>query len=146
MQHLESSPGLPDILRMNYADGLPYVVIAEFLQGVRECSGLQSQIHSAKSLSHLIVSLNPCTSLWKSTGRMLFFGRNYAELDLLSSLTAVPGPPGKSVIISQGRFWPSLREMERDRELETERGASVPCWLGSLEGLGICQNIKGSEN
>lgn len=77
---------------------------------------------------------------------MLFFGRNDPELDLLSSLPAVPGPAGKSVIISQRRFWPSLREMERDRELETEREASVPCWQGDLEGLGICQNIKGSEN
>lgn len=27
---------------------------------------------------------------------MLFFGRNDPELDLLSSLTAVPGPAGKS--------------------------------------------------
>lgn len=77
---------------------------------------------------------------------MLFFGRNDLELDLLSSLTAVPGPAGKSVIISQGRFWPSLREMKRDRELETEREASVPCWQRDLEGLGVCQNIKGSEN
>lgn len=58
----------------------------------------------------------------------------------------MPGPAGKSGIISQGRFWPSLREMERDRELETKREASVPCWLGDLEGLGICQNIKGREN
>lgn len=58
---------------------------------------------------------------------MLFFGRNDPELDLLSSLTAVPGPASKSVIISQGRFWPSLREIERERELETEREASVPC-------------------
>lgn len=36
--------------------------------------------------------------------------------------------------------------MERDRELETKREASVPSWLGDLEGLGICQNIKGREN
>lgn len=77
---------------------------------------------------------------------MLFFGRSDPELDLLSSLPAVPGPAGKSVIISQGRFWLSLREMERDRELETEREASVPCWQGDLEGLRICQHIKGSEN
>lgn len=77
---------------------------------------------------------------------MLFFGRNDPELDLLSSLAVVPGPAGNSVIISQSRFWPSLREMERDRELETEREASVSCWLGDLEGLGIYQNIKGSGN
>jgi len=50
------------------------------------------------------------------------------------------------VIISQGRFWPSFREMERDREHETEREASVPCWLEALEGLGVCQKITGSEN
>lgn len=36
--------------------------------------------------------------------------------------------------------------MERDRELETKREASVPSWLGDLEGLGICQNIKDREN
>lgn len=55
VQHLESSPSLPDILRMNYADGLPYVVIEEFLQGVRECSGLQRQ-----GASDRYIVPNPC--------------------------------------------------------------------------------------
>lgn len=36
--------------------------------------------------------------------------------------------------------------MERGKEHETEREASVPCWLEALEGLGLCQEIAGSEN
>lgn len=36
--------------------------------------------------------------------------------------------------------------MGRDREHETEREASVPCWLHTLGGLGVCHKITGSEN
>lgn len=36
--------------------------------------------------------------------------------------------------------------MERDREHETEREASAPCWLEALEGLGVSQKIMGSKN
>lgn len=67
---------------------------------------------------------------------MLCFGRNDLELDLLSSVTAVPGPAGKSVIISQDRFWPSLREMERDRGLETEREPLFPVGWRILKAWG----------
>lgn len=50
-----TQPNLPGIFRMSYADGLPYVVIAQLLQGVRECSGLQRQ-----GASDRYIVPNPC--------------------------------------------------------------------------------------
>lgn len=45
---------------------------------------------------------------------------------------------GEPVVISQGGFWPRLREMEgQGRGTETE--ASAPWWLEVLRGLGLCQ-------
>lgn len=71
VQHLDSSPNMPDILRINHADGLPYVVIAELLQGVIECSVLQRQgasdryivpnpCHSQLSVKHLHLFMEEC--------------------------------------------------------------------------------------
>lgn len=55
VRHLGSSPNLPDILRINHADGPPRVVIAELFQGVEECSALQTQ-----GASDRCVVPNPC--------------------------------------------------------------------------------------
>lgn len=53
--HLERSSNLPDILRVNQADG---IVTAELFQSVKECSPLQTRgaSDSAKSLLYSSVS------------------------------------------------------------------------------------------
>lgn len=152
--HRASSSNLPDILRINHADGPPRVVTAELFQGMKVCSALQT-----RGASGIFRVPNPCYTRLPAKSRVPLCGGVMGGCCSLEEIiqrwicwaTPVlcvvqkPGSAGEPVIISRGRFWPSLWETERDRELEMEREASVPCWLKAPEGLGVCQKITGNE-